>query len=234
MPEIGKLLHKARTARGLELEEISAATSIHVRYLAALESECFDEFPGNAYARSFLREYATYLGLEPQPFLEELDLRLDESEPGPLMLVPQRRSAHSRLAVLVVAACALVVSLIAWAGSGHQSQKLAATRNARPAKSALHAARGPASRVTAQAQLVLVASRGACWLSVHADSESGLVLYEGTLQRTRTVRFAHRRLWIRFGAPWNLELRLNGRLVHLPSSPGPVNVIVTKAGVRPV
>ena len=235
MPNIGALLQKARSARGLELEEVAEATRIHIRYLAALESECFDELPGGAYARSFLREYAKYLGLDPELFLEELDSRLEKSEPGPLMLIPQRRSTRPRLVLLLVAACALVVALIAWnAGRGNQSQKLAAAHNTRPAKSALHAVRVPTSRAAEQAQLVVVASRGACWLSVHAGSESGPALYEGTLQQTRTLRFAHRRLWIRLGAPWNLEARLNGRPVRLPSSPGPVNVVVTKAGVRAV
>jgi hypothetical protein len=58
------------------------------------------------------------------------------------------------------------------------------------------------------------------------------MLYEDTLQPARSLRFVRRRLWIRIGAPRNLELRLDGRAVALPSSSGALNVVVTKAGVR--
>jgi cytoskeleton protein RodZ len=60
---IGERLRSAREARGLSLEEIEAGTRIRRQYLRALEAEAFDEIPGPAYVKGFLRTYATYLGL---------------------------------------------------------------------------------------------------------------------------------------------------------------------------
>ncbi len=62
---IGERLRNARQTRGLSLEEIEAGTRIRRRYLEALEAEAFDEVPGPAYVKGFLRTYATYLGLSP-------------------------------------------------------------------------------------------------------------------------------------------------------------------------
>jgi hypothetical protein len=84
----------------------------------------------------------------------------------------------------------------------------------------------------ALARLVVTAARGDCWLSIRAGSGDGRVLYEGTLREGHSLRFARKRLWVRIGAPWNLEARLNGRAIRgLPADTG--NVLVTRAGVRP-
>jgi len=66
---IGERLRNAREARGLSLDEIEAATRIRRRYLEALEAEAFDQLPGAAYAKGFLRSYASYLGLPPEDLI---------------------------------------------------------------------------------------------------------------------------------------------------------------------
>src|SRR5438093_10796778 len=73
----------------------------------------------------------------------------------------------------------------------------------------------PAAHTPTQTQTVarsvLVASRGPCWLSVHTGSATGQPLFERTLQPGRTARFISKRLWIRIGAPWNLDATLDGK-----------------------
>ena len=230
---IGELLSETRNKRGLGLEQVELATTIPIKHLVALERERFDELPGKVYARGFLRQYATFLELDPQPLLEELDLRLGESEPGPIMLVPGR--SPNRLGwSLLVAACALVIALVAWQmGSDGHEHALVKAHGTHSAKTTSHP-RAPAKSATTSLKLVLVASRGSCWLSVRAGSETGPVLYENTLQQTGTLHFTRKQFWIRVGAPSNLDLSLNGRAVSLPFSSGPINVVVTKAGVRAV
>jgi len=75
----------------------------------------------------------------------------------------------------------------------------------------------------------LAATRGPCWLSVRLGSETGRLVYEGTLEQGRTARFSGRRLWIRIGAPWNLAATLKGRAVTLPPALG--NIVVTPGGL---
>lgn len=67
---IGERLRSARQALGLSLEEIESLTHIRRSYLEALEREAFEALPGPAYARGFLRAYASCLGLPPQDLLE--------------------------------------------------------------------------------------------------------------------------------------------------------------------
>ncbi|HXF98135.1 MAG TPA: DUF4115 domain-containing protein, partial [Gaiellaceae bacterium] len=93
-----------------------------------------------------------------------------------------------------------------------------------------------ASRPEAAAvRIALVAARGDCWLLVRAGSARGRVLYEGTLRHGDTIRFRRERLWLRLGAPWNVDVRLDGRpYAGLAPMREPVNVVVTRAGIRTV
>src|SRR5438128_1873704 len=63
MLEIGIGLRQTRESRGLVLADAEAETRIRARYLAALEEEQFEALP-EGYARTFLRSYANYLGLD--------------------------------------------------------------------------------------------------------------------------------------------------------------------------
>jgi cytoskeleton protein RodZ len=69
MDEIGHILREARENKGLSLEEAQAKTRISVRYLTALENGQYSALPTAVHVRGFLRNYARFLGLDPQPLL---------------------------------------------------------------------------------------------------------------------------------------------------------------------
>jgi hypothetical protein len=55
---------------------------------------------------------------------------------------------------------------------------------------------------------------------------------EQTLQQGQTIRFGlHQLLWIKIGAPWNLDATLARRTLTLPAHTGDVIAIAT--GIRP-
>jgi hypothetical protein len=85
---IGESLRRARTERELTLDDASEAIKIRVRYLRALEAEDWDAMPGRAYAFGFLRTYASYLGLDADPLVEELRRSIGEDE----QIVEERRA----------------------------------------------------------------------------------------------------------------------------------------------
>ncbi len=58
-------LRSARQARGIDLYRAERDTKIRVKYLQALECGDFAQLPAEVYARGFLRNYASYLGLDP-------------------------------------------------------------------------------------------------------------------------------------------------------------------------
>ncbi len=70
MDEIGHILREARENKGLTLEQVQERTRISVRYLSALESGRYEVIPTPVNARGFLRNYARFLGLDPQPLLD--------------------------------------------------------------------------------------------------------------------------------------------------------------------
>jgi len=70
MDEIGHILREARENKGLTLENVQAKTRISARYLAALEDGRYDALPTPVHVRGFLRNYARFLNLDPQPLLD--------------------------------------------------------------------------------------------------------------------------------------------------------------------
>ena len=244
MFEIGSSLGDARRRRGLELADVEAATRIRSRYLDALEHDRFDVLPAGPYRRSFLREYAEFLELDADAYVSEYTLRFDAPEPEPAP-PPRHRRAEPVLAValrpqvlVIGAAAALLIAAGAWKlGTSPSSTPRAQTSTHPPASSA--SARHPRpvvaqARPPAPAVLALSATRGPSWLLVRTGTASGPVVYEGTLARGRAMRFGlHQPLWIRIGAPWNLDAVVEGRAAtpQLPANTG--DVIATAAGLEP-
>jgi cytoskeleton protein RodZ len=234
MFEIGSSLRAARMRQKLELSQAERDTRIRAKYLGALEDERFDVLPGAAYTKGFLRTYADYLGLDAQRFVDEYKTRFAaEEEPAapPPVRIRRRRFALA-LWLLVVAVLAASIAVLAWRLSSNGNPATPAPRPAqtRPTtRAALPAAPRTATQPVTVARIALVATRGPCWLSVHLGSATGRSVYQGTLEQGRTARFSSTRLWIRIGAPWNLDATLNGKPVQLPASTG--DVVVTPASL---
>lgn len=68
--DLGGVLRERREAMGASLAEVETATRIRQKYLAALESDEWHLLPGEVVGRGFLRNYATYLGLDPTEIVE--------------------------------------------------------------------------------------------------------------------------------------------------------------------
>ena len=62
-------LLEARERKGVDLYRAERDTKIRARYLAALERGDYRELPGAVYTKGFLRNYALYLGLDPDDVL---------------------------------------------------------------------------------------------------------------------------------------------------------------------
>ena len=71
IPSFGETLGQARRARGVSLADVERDTRIPLKYLTALEAQEYGALPGGVYARGVLRGYATYLGLDPEPLLDQ-------------------------------------------------------------------------------------------------------------------------------------------------------------------
>jgi cytoskeleton protein RodZ len=237
MFEIGSSLREARVRRGLELRDVEQTTHIRTTYLAALEDDRFHALPGDAYAIAFLRTYADFLGLDSELYVAELRSRMVAEEPPPPP-PPRRRPSMPRIepripALVALGAVALGAIVLAWRlDAGEEAEKIPLRVPQTPTSTTTSDQPMPPRKRDPQARLVITAVGGDCWLSVHARSAEGPVLYEGMLAEGTSRRFARKRLWVRMGAPWNLRLKLNGKVVRdLPPDTG--NVLVTRAGASP-
>jgi cytoskeleton protein RodZ len=236
--EIGGSLREARERRGLSLDEAQARTLVRSRYLRALEDERFELLPGDFYIRIFLREYAEYLGLDGDVYVEEY---LAQHPPQPEPLPAPRRSLRPRRIGIgkpaAVLAAAVVTVLAAWnltessptrQNLGLQSAVTPPTTQATP--TAPPPAAKPARRASS---IALSAARGPCWILVRVGAANGPVAYQKTLQPGETARFGLRkRLWIRLGAPWNVDATIGGRPADsLPARTG--DVVASASGLSP-
>ena len=66
---LGISLKRQRERRGTSLAELSRVTRIPQASLEALESDRFDELPGEVFVRGFLKSYAQAVGLAPSDVL---------------------------------------------------------------------------------------------------------------------------------------------------------------------
>jgi cytoskeletal protein RodZ len=70
MGVFGDTLRQARAHKGITLREAEVATRIKRHWLLALEEEHFDELPALIYQRGIVRNYATFLNLDPAKLLQ--------------------------------------------------------------------------------------------------------------------------------------------------------------------
>ncbi len=82
MGSFGENLRREREMRGITLAEIAQATKISARMLSAIESGREDQLPGGIFNRSFVRQYARYLGLDEERVVTEFEMAQDQSPEG--------------------------------------------------------------------------------------------------------------------------------------------------------
>lgn len=68
----GETLRRQREALGLSVSEVANSLKLNPRQVEALESGRFDQLPGTAFTRGFLRNYARLLKIDPAPLLAGL------------------------------------------------------------------------------------------------------------------------------------------------------------------
>ncbi|HEX4731487.1 MAG TPA: helix-turn-helix domain-containing protein [Solirubrobacterales bacterium] len=100
MGVIGDTLFEARTRRAVDLDEVHAVTGIRSRYLRAIEEEDWDALPEEFYARSFIRKYAQFLGVDPEPLVEEYRNQRGTSGQGESPTSPFARTSSRRAEAL--------------------------------------------------------------------------------------------------------------------------------------
>lgn len=93
-PGLPDRLAAARERKGVDLVRAERDTKIRVRYLSALESGDYRDLPGAVYTKGFLRNYAIYLGLDPEDVLRQWRRERGEATAPEPIIVPPRPLAE--------------------------------------------------------------------------------------------------------------------------------------------
>jgi cytoskeletal protein RodZ len=114
MTLLGETLRRAREEKGLTVESAARDTNIARRYLAALEEEDFAQFPAEAYALGFLKNYSEYLGLDVNEILSLFRAIKIQEQPLPMKELLTKTSRAPRALSLII----ILVVVLGGAGTG--------------------------------------------------------------------------------------------------------------------
>jgi cytoskeleton protein RodZ len=254
---IGDALRVAREEQGRTLEDAARTLRVRTDYLRALEDERFDVFGGDIYAKGFLRNYATELGLDPQPMLDTYRREVGHDDVHSAQLVGgvatprQTRAAPPPwIAWLLVAVVVLAVLAFIGGALGGRSPQVADEPMGPPPSPAPTAAEDdeagtdaedaeedvveeePEPEPTFEGVELLVQLEESSWLQV---SQDGTVVLERTVPAGETLPFeAEEEVVIRYGNAGGVRVQLNGEDLGAPGGRGQVVTIVyTPEGAEP-
>ena len=121
MTPIGEQLRAARERKGLTLDRVADETNIAKRYIAGLEAEDFSVFPGDPYVIGFLRNYADYLGLPSDEFVNTYKNIKIQEQPMPIEeLIPRRGPSALAVAASILGAVVVAAIVLAVVLGGHR------------------------------------------------------------------------------------------------------------------
>lgn len=241
---IGDALRGAREDQGRTLEEAARATRVRVDFLEALEAERFEAIGGDVYAKGFLRTYARWLNLDPEPLLETYRRRVQRPEPSAHALVEypvarQPRAGPPTWATWAIVSAVVLIVVFALVGLlGRRAPEPAAEPDlpttASPTPGGTPDASGPSPspspspspEPTAVELVVLVEDDS--WMRVRVRGET---VFQETVPAGGSREFqAADQLEIRFGNGGGVRLVLNGRDLGSPAGRGePITLLCTPA-----
>ena len=245
---VGATLRETRNRRKIDLVEVEAATKIRVRYLRAMENEEWDLLPGDAYARGFVRTYATYLGLDAERLAEQLRRRgrgagpgerLPRVDPRPTVAPPRRHvrlpGLPPRLLAVLVSAALVAVLLVIGLSSGGSSGggspaspgNTAQGEQGSGGNSATeHAGKGDSARSGHSLQLTATAEVWVCLLN-----KDGRRLVNGQILDTGEAAgpFRSGSFTVAMGNG-SVEISVDGKRAQIPPSASPIGYEIDRQG----
>jgi len=237
MASFGDNLRRERELRGISLREIAEGTKISVRFLQALEEDRLGVLPGGLFPRSFVKQYAQFIGLDPERTAADFaavhrEVPLERRPAAPLGRRLPVSPGH-----LFLGAVAVLAAFLTLRRTGGENER---TPPPGPGPVAAGPAVLPTDRVypspsaepaaqAAQDGLVLtMTAQQACWVEVRTDGETVInrVLAEGESETFA----AQGEIVLSVGNAGGLTLRVNDRPTLPLGRSGEVrkNIVITR------
>jgi cytoskeleton protein RodZ len=216
---IGLKLRTERERRRVSLDTISRATLVRRDYLELIDADRLAELPAGAYAKGFIRSYASFLGLDPRPYVNAYEHEVDQPAPelsavvrNPVRVPTAAQPRAWRIAVGAAVGLLILLGLLGAFRSGSAPGDEPQESATIPAGELITPGPNPLGAV-----LHVLVVRDATWVEVEADGQH---IFGETLQQgdERTFR-ADRELRLYITRSANVRLDVNG--VEVGPPPGP-------------
>src|SRR3954471_12151102 len=109
MPTVGTFLRQLRESKSLSVEEISRATRVPASSIERIETDRFDELPGEVFVRGFLKSYARSLGVSADDVLARYTASRRVAWVTPLPISAPSKPARGRRLGVAVAFVLLLI-----------------------------------------------------------------------------------------------------------------------------
>lgn len=114
MDQLGAIFKETREKQGKTLEDAVKETKIAKKYLIAIENENFDIFPGETYLIGFIRNYAQFLGLNPDEMIQRYKSYKIQEQPTPLEQLTARPRKTKYIVMLTAILGIVVISVVSY------------------------------------------------------------------------------------------------------------------------
>jgi cytoskeleton protein RodZ len=236
---MGAYLRAARRKRRVGIERAAEETRIRADFLMRMESDEFD-FLAPAYVRGFLKTYARFLRVDPDPLLEEFDGRFGARVDTAQMIALEKHGRRTRLErpklssnwtvaalfagflLLVLAVVGLVSEPDDNEGAGNVATQEDETPTPEPSDTPTESPSPTPTptdieEIIAAAETIeleIIATTDRCWTTVTADGEE---VFTGTLEIGQSETFtAEEKMNVVLGNAGGIELVVNGQNIGSP------------------
>ena len=110
MENLGEKFRQTRIAKRITIEQAAEETCIPKSSLEAMENEDYSQFPAEIFLTGFIRNYAIYLGLNPNEMIALYRSRLIQEQPIP---VEQLLSLEKKISVKKIFPIVVILIVVA-------------------------------------------------------------------------------------------------------------------------
>ena len=194
------------------MEEAADETKIRTMYLDALEEEEFDKLPPRVYAVGFVRNYAKFLGLDPQVWSEEFQRLAYKNDEEPTIVKASRTPRpRVKLPVKNILVAIIFLAVVIWTG-GLLVNYIAQQGTKQPPPDIQNTEMGsnqPGNQNKIDELVLRVDARQNCWLQVIVDGQEQFI---GILSAGDYKTFeALQTIDLKAGNAGGIDLNLNGQ-----------------------
>lgn len=230
---IGAALRAERERRHISLDAVARGTLVRQDFLQLIDADCFEDLPSGAYAKGFIRAYATHLGLDWRPFAKAYEERY--AQPAPELSRVVRRgvrvppAAQRRAWKLAITGAASLIVLLALLGA-FRSGEDAADVPVVPAAAVRQLDTAPTNPMGAIVRVEVTGE--ASWVEATSD---GQTVFAGTLRAGESRTFkANDRIVLFLARAREVAVTANGRILGSPEEPSYVGVFTASTEALPL